>query len=74
MEGTSLLTVGTTLLSAPFLSVILTDGLLHTHTRARTHTYTQRDHLHTEHSVCNSVFLPKISFQREHFYPLLFCE
>lgn len=25
------------------------------------HTYTQRDHMHTQHSVCNSVFLPKIS-------------
>lgn len=68
------LTVGTTLLSASFPGVILTDGLLHTHTRAHTYTYTQTDHVHTEHSVCNSVFLPKISFKQEHFYPLLFCE
>lgn len=45
MEGTSLLTVGTTLLSVPFLSVILTDGLLHTHIRAHAHTHT---HIHTE--------------------------
>lgn len=45
-RGTSLLTVGTTLLSAPFPSVILTDGLLHTHIRAHAHTHTQRPHAH----------------------------
>lgn len=44
-EGASVLTVGTTLFSAPFPTVIPTDGLLHTHTC--THAHTQRPHAHT---------------------------
>lgn len=70
-KGASVFTVGTTLFSVPFPTVIPTDGFC---TLTLVHAHTHRDHMHTQHSVCNSVFLPKISFKQEHFYPLLFCE
>lgn len=40
------------------------------HTLTCVHTHTHTDHTCTQHSICNSVFLPKISFKQEHFYPM----
>lgn len=70
-EGASVFTVGTTLLSAPFPTVVLTDGLLHTHMRMHTYTHTCA---HTQQTTCthSTLYATLYSCQRFPLYKIMF--